>query len=220
MLSLIALPSLNAQQLNDIADPMITQQGSGGKSNILLSLLIPGLGEWRMGHHKAAKIFMGTEVIMWASYLSTLGYINVQQNDLKTFAATNAGVNTGDKDDQYWIDVGQANSIYAFNESKLLERDLNGRYEEGAGFDWQWQSEEDRRTYREKRLRRLDWKRTSTFVAGGIVLNHLVSAVDVLRIVRKRGKSDVAESRSSLLNFSYVPEQGAERVQLNFTLMF
>jgi len=204
----------------DQPDPQITQQSNGGAENILLSMLIPGLGEWRMGNKRAAKIFMGTELVMWISYLSTRGYINVLQNDLEAFAASRAGVNTAGKGDQYWIDVGQAESIYAFNESKLLDRDLNGRYEEGAGFDWQWQSEEDRTDYRQRRLDRLDWKRRSTFLAGGIVLNHLVSAVDVLRLLRKNRSNDLSEERSSVLNFSYVPEQGAERMQLNFTVMF
>ncbi|MEL6824129.1 MAG: hypothetical protein AAFP70_20415 [Calditrichota bacterium] len=212
---------LQAQELKmDQPDPQITQQSRGGVENVLLSMLIPGLGEWRMGNKRAAKIFMGTEVVMWISYLSTRGYINVLQNDLEAFAASRAGVNTAGKGDQYWIDVGQAESIYAFNESKLLERDLNGRYEEGAGFDWQWQSEEDRTDYRQRRLDRLDWKRRSTFLAGGIVLNHLVSAVDVVRLLRKNRSSELSEERSSVLNFSYVPEQGAERMQLNFTVMF
>ena len=212
---------LQAQELKmDQPDPQITQQSRGGVENVLLSMLIPGLGEWRMGNKRAAKIFMGTEVVMWISYLSTRGYINVVQNDLEAFAASRAGVNTAGKGDQYWIDVGQAESIYAFNESKLLERDLNGRYEEGAGFDWQWQSEEDRTDYRQRRLDRLDWKRRSTFLAGGIVLNHLVSAVDVVRLLRKNRSSELSEERSSVLNFSYVPEQGAERMQLNFTVMF
>ncbi len=212
---------LQAQELKmDQPDPQITQQSRGGVENVLLSMLIPGLGEWRMGNKRAAKIFMGTEVVMWISYLSTRGYINVLQNDLEAFAASRAGVNTAGKGDQYWIDVGQAESIYAFNESKLLERDLNGRYEEGAGFDWQWQLEEDRTDYRQRRLDRLDWKRRSTFLAGGIVLNHLVSAVDVVRLLRKNRSSELSEERSSVLNFSYVPEQGAERMQLNFTVMF
>jgi len=221
LFAFFSLVPLHAQELKmDQPDPQITQQSNGGAENILLSMLIPGLGEWRMGNKRAAKIFMGTELVMWISYLSTRGYINVLQNDLEAFAASRAGVNTAGKGDQYWIDVGQAESIYAFNESKLLDRDLNGRYEEGAGFDWQWQSEEDRTDYRQRRLDRLDWKRRSTFLAGGIVLNHLVSAVDVLRLLRKNRSNDLSEERSSVLNFSYVPEQGAERMQLNFTVMF
>ncbi len=208
-----AKPDLNIEQ------PAGEALGSGGFENVLLSALIPGLGEWRSGNKRLAKIFFGTELTLWIGYLSTEAYINNLQGDMESLAALYAGVNTADKDDQYWIDIGSSLSIYDFNAERLLARDLEGGYEEGGEFDWQWESDERRKEYFAKRLNRQDWKRTSTVVVGGIVLNHLISAIDVVRILRGRAVND--DERQSMLHMNYqnTVVQG-ETVRLNLTMFF
>lgn len=190
----------------------------GKPGHVLLSLVLPGAGEWAMGRRTAAKIFFGAELTLWLGYLASKQYTHVLLNDLKSFAAVHAGVNTAGKPDQYWIDVGTAGSLEDFNNRRLNDRDLEGMYPEGQGFEWQWDSEAHRVEYVKRRFRRLDWKRTSTVLLGGIVLNHIVSAVDVIRLIRKE-KAAAASRRKSLLRFQYAatPEQG-ETLQLRLTV--
>ena len=186
--------------------------------HVLLSLAIPGAGEWVTGNRRLGKIFMGSEVTLWIGYLASRGYINTLQSDLESFAAANAGVNPADKDDQYWIDIGTSLSIYDFNAQKLLDRNLEDRYEENGNFDWQWASDDLRKDYFQRRLDRQDWRRRSTILAGGIILNHLISAVDVIRLLRKGNKNTIDEERQSLLHFNTRRQyDGDEVYALNLT---
>ncbi len=173
---------------------------SGGKAgNIFLSMLLPGAGEWAMGHKSAAKIFLGSEIALWLGYLGNQSYVGILQDDLEAFAALHAGVNSAGKGDQYWIDVGIANNLSSFNSDRLLERDIDATYAETPENQWQWDSEDNRRAFVSKRFKRLDWKRRGNFIVGTIVLNHIVSAVDVIRLIRKdRSHSQARHSKMQI----------------------
>lgn len=190
-------------------------------SNVFLSLLVPGLGEWASGNKGAAKFFLGMEVTLWAGFIASNSYLNVLQSDLEAFAAQHAGVRMPDeKGDQYWIDVGLSPSIYEFNAERLLERDKNARYEEGSSYDWVWDSEDNRIVYAGKRLDRVDWKKNTNLIIGGLVLNRIISAIDVVRIVRKSKKeNDLA--RKSYLNMRYAENAfEGKSFRLNFSVLF
>jgi hypothetical protein len=197
-----------------------TVAGKGKWHHVLFSLVIPGSGEWVMGYKGLGKTFFGIDVVLWLGYLGTRHYTNILQKDLETYAALHAGVNTANKDGQYWIDVGTASSIYVFNEQKLRERDLEATYPEGIHYDWVWDSENSRVAYVEKRFDRLDWKRYTNWMIGALVLNRIISAVDVVRLIRKE-KSAENELRQSYLhmNYGYNRFEG-EIVQLNLTMLF
>lgn len=186
--------------------------------HVLYSLVLPGAGEWATGNSRLGKIFMGSEITLWIAYLSSRGYINTLQQDLESFAAVNAGVNPAGKNEQYWIDIGSSISIYEFNAQQLLDRDLASRYSENSDFDWQWASEDQRRDYFQRRLNRQDWKRRSTVLVGGIILNHLISAVDVIRLLRKSNSTGDLQERQSFLHINHRRQYDGDDVYaLNFT---
>jgi len=198
-----------------------------GSKNILLSLVMPGLGEWVAGEKGRAKIFMSFELGLWASYLGIREYSNVLERDYRTFAAVHAGVNTSGKAKQYWIDIGNADNIYAFNEKRRTERNLEATYMETEYYFWQWDKEGNRIEYSDLRDKQDHWKQIGTFVIGGMILNRIVSAIDVIRLVRKSNKdsSGMGENerdrRYSYLYWSYHNGRFLkEAIQLNFTWNF
>lgn len=193
--------------------------GGGKFKYVLLSLVLPGSGEWAMGRKTLGKVFIGVDAAFWAGYFSTKQYVNTLQNDLEAYAALHAGVNSAGKDGQYWIDVGSQPSIYRFNEAKLRERDINATYREGAGYDWVWDSEENRVKYVEKRFERLDWKRRTDLLVGALILNRIVSAIDVIRLIKKSNSAN--PERQSYLNLNYIgnPQQG-DALEVRFTWRF
>ncbi len=170
---------------------------------VFLSLILPGAGQWTLNHHNRGKFFLGTDLLLWAGYFGSLSYASVLENDFQSFAAVHAGVNTSGKNDQYWIDISYSSNIYAYNEKKLVERDKNAIYSENSVNYWQWDSESNRLKYNDIRLKQLDWKRTANFVISGLVLNRLVSAIDVIRILKKESRQN--KERASLLYFNYHP---------------
>ena len=170
-----------------------------------------------MGHKTAAKIFFGSELALWLGYWGSQSYVNVLQRDLESFAALHAGVDAPGKGDQYWIDVGGYLSLDDFNNQKLLERDLEALYADTPENRWQWDSNQNRRDYVLKRFDRLDWKRRVNWVVGGLVLNRLVSAIDVVRLLRKNRDADSLSHKSDLnFVYSHTPYTGeAYRLNLN-----
>lgn len=193
---------------------------SGGFLHVLMSLALPGSGELLMGNKGMGKIFLGSDITLWLGFFGTKGYVNVLQNDLETFAAVHAGVETREKDAQYWIDIGTSSNIFDYNAEKLLERDIDATYPENDQFFWQWDSEQHRQDYLDKRLNRLTWKRRTTLFATGLVLNRLVSGIDVIRLIRKN-KSSQKLSRQSYIHFNYARNhRQGEKVSLNLTWLF
>lgn len=197
----------------------ISTRSINGK-NILLSLILPGLGEWVAGEKGRAKIFMGFELGLWASYFGSKEYANVLEQDYFTYAAVHAGVDSRGKGKQYWIDIGNANDIYEFNERRRVQRNLEATYPEKEKYYWQWDSEGNRIEYSELRDKQDSWKRVGTFMIGGMVLNRIVSAVDIVRLIRRNKKSS-DDDRYSFLHWTYHQNKfQGEVVQLNFTWMF
>ena len=195
--------------------------------NILLSLVLPGLGEWVGGEKGRAKIFMSFELGLWASYFGIREYTNVLERDYHTFAAIHAGVDTWGKNKQYWIDIGNADNIYAFNEKRRTDRNLEATYAETESYFWQWDNEGNRIEYSDLRDKQDHWKQIGTFMIGGMILNRIVSAVDIIRLIRKSKKvssgmlENEKERRYSYLHWSYHNNRlQGEMVQLNFTWNF
>jgi hypothetical protein len=196
--------------------------GRGDKSGyhpkyILLSLLLPGAGEWFMGNKSLAKLFLGTDIALWLGYWGTQNYIKVLENDYLTYAAIHAGVDTRNKNSQYWIDIGSQQDIFSFNENKRIERNLEAIYPEDKENFWQWDSKENRLFYNQYRFRQHDWKRRLNILIGGLIFNRLVSAVDVIRLIRKTQKSE--QKQLSHLYFDYLTNRRtANTYRLNLTI--
>ncbi|NOX38702.1 MAG: hypothetical protein GXO78_14325 [Calditrichaeota bacterium] len=210
--------TFHAVSLDETGEAM-TPQRSGARA-ILLSLILPGAGEWSLGHRRMAKIFLGAEVALWAGYFGSLAYAEVLRRDYQTFAALHAGVNPAGKDDQYWIDIGNANNIYDFNEKRLVQRNLDAVYMNTREYYWQWDAEENRYRYVDLRLKQHRWKRRATFVIGGMILNRILSTVDVIRIIRKEKKERETGRRAMLFSSYFWHPARGDVVQLHFTWTF
>ena len=189
------------------------------KRNILYSLILPGAGEWGMGRKNRAKFFFGTEFLLWVGYFSVKSYTNVLQNNYQSYAAHHAGVITTNKSEQYWIDIGSSLNIYDFNQQKLIERDRSALYPETDLYYWQWDSETSVRKYNEIRLKEHDWEQRATLVVGGLVLNRIISAIDVIWLLRMEKKAQ--EKQFSQLYFDCKKNQMGEIVYcLNFKMQW
>lgn len=128
-LLLISISSVHSREISNKFSTVLFEsneneqlklQGNFHPKYVFLSLILPGAGEYFLGYKKNAKIFFGTELLIWAGYLGAQAYIDVLENDYKTFAAVHANVNTRHKSEQFWIDLGNADHIFSFNEKNVL----------------------------------------------------------------------------------------------------
>ena len=148
------------------------------------SLLLPGLGEAYVGSKTYTKIFLSLEVIGWGFLLGNYQYVSWLEKDYKNFAYQHANINKDSKDGQYWIDIGKYDNIYDYNEQRRRDRDVNAIYDENAIFYWRWDSNTNRLDYDGKRIHAKVLENDDVYYIGAIVLNHIVSAINALRLAK------------------------------------
>ena len=73
---------------------------SRGKA-MLMSLIVPGLGQYYTEAKTKATVFLGVEIGLWLTYGGLTAYGNWRQNDYETYAATHAGVNLDGKNNTF-----------------------------------------------------------------------------------------------------------------------
>jgi hypothetical protein len=152
------------------------------------SLLIPGLGEATLKKGGYTKFFLSVETILWGIYVTNRLKVKWNTQDYKSYAAQHAGINGRGKDDQYWINIGKYDNIYAYNEQRRKDRNVQEIYQNEADDYWYWDNKEDRLYYDEKRIKTRQMEIRNTYFIGGIILNHVVSAINALRLARKHNR--------------------------------
>jgi hypothetical protein len=156
---------------------------------IVYSLLLPGMGELYADSYSSGKYFTIADGVLWGTLIGMSAYSNWQEDNYKTYAASLADVvNDGNKDEEFYANIGDYTSVYTYNDQKALERNFNEMYDEEAYF-WKWNSTDERRTYRDM------WNSSETasnnirFVVGGLILNRVISAINAARLVSSYNKS-------------------------------
>lgn len=187
---------------------------------IVYSLLLPGMGELYADAYNVGKYFTIADGLLWGTFIGMNAYSNWQEDNYKSYAASTAGViNDGNKDEDFYANIGDYTSVYTYNEQKALERNFNEMYDEQAYF-WKWNTTDERRTYRDM------WNSSETasngirFVVGGLILNRLVSAINAARLVsayNNRLEEEVSWNFSiGFMNAQNLPTSLALHVQKSF----
>ena len=180
-------PVLNQESDVDLADGQFEKKSVS--SAFFLSLLLPGLGEAYVGRTGYTKVFMSIEVVGWGLFVANEVQAASRREDYRNFAAQHAGVLQSGKTDQYWIDIGKYNNIFDFNEQRRRDRDVAAIYAENSENFWRWDSKANRLSYDGKRITTSEIEERRTFIIGGIILNHLISAINALRVARQHNRN-------------------------------
>jgi hypothetical protein len=178
------LTPLGQNQDSDIA---LTNQQLEKKSigtAFFLSLMLPGLGEAYVGKTGYTKVFLSIEAVGWGLFIANEFQVASRREDYKNYASQHANLLQSGKDDQYWIDIGKYDNIYSFNEQRRRDRNIDAIYTENSDYFWQWDDKSSRLSYDGRRIGAAELEERRTFIIGGIILNHLVSAINALRVAR------------------------------------
>lgn len=184
----ILVSTLSAQfkdQLTPTQSVDVSNKFSIGKENneksktlaFILSLAIPGLGEYYLNRFDAGKYFLIAEAGLWLSLYGFDYYGKFQRENYINFAKVNGGVNLSGKDDKYWAIVGNYLNINDYNNEKLLNRQFNALYNENTHY-WYWKSNEERKKYRNLWLSSESAFNNKQFPISLIIINHIASAIN------------------------------------------
>ena len=148
------------------------------------SALMPGWGESAQGKYLRARVFRISELFLWTSCVGAYAFSRYERSSYEAFAAEHAGINSEDKNHQYWVDIGNYQNITLFNEEHLRFREPEDIYRAGTGFDWAWDTDSNRKKFEDMRIHSDGLALTGKFLIGAVVLNHIVSAIDALYLTR------------------------------------
>ena len=178
-------------------------------SPVLKSFILPGWGEYSLGYKQRGRIMVLSESVIFFSILGSYFYANKFEQNYKAYASEHANVTTIGKNRQYWIDIGNYSSIDQFNEEHLRWRDFNAVYEKDNNWNWLWDNDQNRIFFEKMRIKGDTWKLRSSFLIGGMVLNHIISAIDALYLSR------ISSIDNAELNPIYYPHKNQYKLILN-----
>jgi len=145
----------------------------------LRSVLIPGWGQLHDDRRTAGYGFLAAEAILLGGVVFSKTYSRWLEDDYRTFAAQHAGVSR-DSEHQYYVDIGNWMDRASYNEARLRDRQFDAMYTT-PGTDWHWDSDANRRHFKDIRIKSDTYGQTAILFIGGLILNHVASAVEAGR---------------------------------------
>ena len=149
---------------------------------IIYSLILPGMGELYAGNYSSGKYLTIADALLWGTYIGFDVYGNIRKSDYKAFAASNGGVNNTGKSDAYYTTIGNYISIDEYNNQQALERNFSNIYDVNQYY-WNWKTNDQRSTYRNMWTSSESAYNNLRFVAGALILNRVISIINVVRLV-------------------------------------
>jgi hypothetical protein len=164
---------------------------STGKA-FLLNLAMPGTGHLYAGE-KRGFVNLGLEGVAWAAYLYYHDRGKSKEREYQTYA-------DGHWDYATWKANEQANGTYNAGADSLIvyfrEHNTQQYYEDIGKIStyWSgWDSDENRNFYRGIRAHSNNFLKNAHTAVAGAFVNRVVSAVDVLRLLKQRGRASLGD---------------------------
>lgn len=213
----------------DLTNQLLTQNSSKDKIEInsannkksvgiamLLSLLVPGAGHLYIDRMDVGKFFVMSETASWLGLAGMNIYGDALQDDSRTFASENAGLNKAGKDKDYFANVGNFNNIYDYNNDKLAKGQYSQLYDVNTYY-WNWNSTANKDNFEEQRKKSERVYNSRVIFGTTLIINRVVSAISALILTNKKTDS------SKTLNFQpelIQKEYGIDGLKLNISKNF
>ena len=151
---------------------------------IIKSFLVPGWGQSELGYKERSKMYNYIEIGILLSMFSSTKYSNEIKRNYIAYATEHAGVISNGKDREFWVDIGNYNTLNEYNSEHLRNRDTGELYPQTVEWRWSWDNSENRKYFESKRIQSDKLKLFSTFTFGALFLNHFISSIDALYLKR------------------------------------
>jgi hypothetical protein len=168
---------------NTIAENTRSNAKSPGIS-ILLSALLPGAGHYYAGRMDVGAYFLGAEVSMWIGLFGVNYYGNELRDDSRSYASTHSGLTKDGKDDNFYANVGNYMTIYAYNNDKLQRGEYDLLYDINTHF-WNWDSQDNQSVFDQQRKKSERTYNLKTIFITGMIINRIVSGLSALILTNK-----------------------------------
>lgn len=184
------------------------------------SALLPGMGELYLGEQKMVRPFVWVDAALWITTISSYVIGNRYISSAHDYAVRYAGLNTNSKKVSLLNTVGDYRSrggVAGQNSSPDMNEDYNQAMirsgkkideEIDSSIQWDWGSSDNPESteHMEEYKDRLSHYRVSRIVfqasIGALVLNRVISVLDVMRIYRATSSKSFSERVRFLPEFA------------------
>ncbi|MFQ5797534.1 MAG: hypothetical protein ACE5H0_02450 [Bacteroidota bacterium] len=157
-------------------------EGKSVLKAVVLSLLVPGMGELYADRFDVGRYVVISESALWITYAGFRMYGGLVRNDAHDFAKVHAQIDAVGKSGQFYVDIGNFRDVFEYNEKQLRDREIQKLYDPNGGFFWRWDDDRSRVRYRDLRVSSDVVFNNSRFVIAAVIVNHLVSALNAARL--------------------------------------
>lgn len=193
------------------------EKAKTGSGAAAWSLLVPGLGQEKLGYVTRARVFYGLEAAAWVVAGSYFYAGKVREEEYKEYAVVFAGVKGTDRPDSYWEAIGMylsSDGPGGYNEEMRREaRDyyypdveaMNSYYRARAysGDDsWKWRDSDAFYRYGQLRDDSRFAYRYAIYAVFASAALRIVSAADAMRIARISNRAENAKSTVGSIEIS------------------
>ncbi|MEO8210822.1 MAG: hypothetical protein ABI840_09675 [bacterium] len=208
--------NVSNKQLNIVNSPATSQKSPAFA--LLLSVILPGAGHYYIGRMDVGKYFFGFDVASWIG----LGAYNIYGNDLiddaETFSVEHAKVtNPGDKNDDYFANVGNFNNIYEYNIDQLLLGQYGSLYDVNQNY-WDWDNISNRNVFESQRKSSERAYNNRIIFGSMLIANRIVCGISAYLLTNKENK------KTSSLNIEpellYKKDYSFDGVKINLSKNF
>jgi hypothetical protein len=138
-----------------------------------------------------------------------------KRDDYRAMAALHAGV-VGDHSHDFYVDIGNWDNVDDYNEQRLQDREFDRLYTSTLD-SWEWDSKESRVQMEKIRIQSDKAFNSIYYLIGGIVLNHIASAIHAGRVTSKRN-TQATSSRDWHLGF--IPHARSQGLSVHLSCAF
>ncbi len=179
-------------KIKNINDESLTQHvlgnsfSTGEKKSpflaVVYSLILPGAGEYYTNRFDVGKYSFAGEAALWILYTGMNMHGYQVRNDGRAFARLHAGFNDENKNDDYYVNVSNFLSVNDFNEKRLRDRDYKSIYDPNSNLAWSWDSDANRKKFRDMRVSADEVLNNTKFVVIAMIANRVFSAINAARL--------------------------------------
>jgi len=158
---------------------------------ILFSAILPGMGELYADSYSSGKYFTIADGTLWGIYIGMNSYSNILKNQYIGYAASTGGVNTQSKGSDYYATIGDYQNLDSYNNTMALQGNFNQMWDNS--YYWNWNTEIDRKAYRNLWSSSEQARNNLRFVVGALILNRIVSVINAVRLTAAYNKKQSSE---------------------------
>lgn len=169
------------------------------KIAFLKSLVMPGWGHYYVdkSNWTRGQYHLAAEALLVISYLGLEIHSNNLHRNWYTYARSQAGVDIDNRDRSFQLDVGDFESLEAYNDYQKRSRNWDELYRDIPENRWRWNSTQDRTQYRNLRDQFETIERQLPALLSLMVVNRVISAISAYNQANKKHEAAVSAFLSS-----------------------